>query len=248
MINKCFWLPVSLVSLCTHVLAAAPAAVSPEIIPVSPDSQVRVVISNTNPNLLVVPGDKIIGVDSAQGMFTNDNRVTGQANGGIQLMTKQLSPFTFYIRTQGGLTISVVGVPRNEDGRVLHFVSDRPVHHIVAQRWERAQPYEQTLYEIQKSVLAGRLPEGFTEAPVVALPAFRLPDWLKAEAVQMWSGGDLRLYRLAILNTSHATQHIAEPFFAAAGVRAVMIFPLSTELLPGAQTSVWVTMSDAEGG
>ena len=241
--NKLKWLALAVSCLCAAA-QAEPVALKPVNIPVSPDSQVRVALSNTSPNLLVVPGDRIIAVDSAQGMFINGNRAAGQANGGVQLMTTRTEPFTFYIRTEGGLTVSVVGVPQKRDGRVLHFISDRPVHHETARRWEASQPYVRTLTEIQKAALAGHAPEGFVEAPVAALPAFRLPVWLRVTPVSMWNGGALRLYRLSVHNTGSAALHVPERLFSAPGVRAVMVFPYSTTLMPGAETSVWVTASD----
>ncbi|WP_326832709.1 type-F conjugative transfer system secretin TraK [Providencia alcalifaciens] len=48
---------------------AATTATSPVKLTVFPDAQVRVGISNREPNMLVVPGDKIVSIDSAQGMF-----------------------------------------------------------------------------------------------------------------------------------------------------------------------------------
>lgn len=245
--NSPKWLAAALACWCASVLAE-PVALHAVNIPVSPDSQVRVALSNTNPNLLVVPGDRIIAVDSAQGMFINDNRAMGQSNGGVQLMTAQTAPFTFYVRTEGGLTVSVVGVPQKRDGRVLHFISDRPVHHEAARRWETSQPYVRLLTDIQKAVLAGKVPEGFAEAPVAALPPFSLPAWLRVEPLTMWNGGELRLYRLHVRNAGSAVLNMPERLFNAAGVRAVMVFPFSTQLMPGAQTSVWVTVSsDGEG-
>ncbi|WP_158784356.1 type-F conjugative transfer system secretin TraK [Pantoea sp. BAV 3049] len=234
---------VSLLCLSGTVLAE-PVAMLPVKIPVSPDSQVRVALSNTNPNLLVVPGDKIIAVDSAQGMFLNDNKALGQANGGVQLMTAQTTPFTFYVRTQGGLTVSVVGVPQKRDGRVLQFISSRPVQHDNARRWERSQPYVRTLISVQQAVLSGGVPKGFTEAPVVAVPTFSLPGWLSVTPQQMWSGGGLRLYRLTVRNRGVSALAIPERLFQAPGVRAVMVFPFSTTLMPGTDTQVWVTVSN----
>lgn len=227
---------------------AEPVAVLPVKIPVLPDSQVRVALSNTNPNLLVVPGDKIIAVDSAQGMFLNENKAPGQANGGVQLMTAQTTPFTFYIRTEGGLTVSVIAVPQKRDGRVLQFISGRPVQHDNARRWERSQPYVRTLTAIQQAVLSGGAPEGFTESPVAAVPAFSLPGWLSVTPLQMWSGGGLRLYRLTVRNGGASALAIPERLFQSPGVRAVMVFPFSTTLMPGTDMQVWVTVSnDGEG-
>ncbi|EKC4035925.1 conjugal transfer protein TraK, partial [Escherichia coli] len=41
---------------------AVPVAQKPVQVPVSPDAQARIALSNTQPNLLVVPGDRIVGV------------------------------------------------------------------------------------------------------------------------------------------------------------------------------------------
>ncbi|WP_148244947.1 type-F conjugative transfer system secretin TraK [Enterobacter asburiae] len=230
----------SLLCLSGSVLAESVVTL-PTKIPVSPDSQVRVALSNTNPNLLVVLGDKIIAVDSAQGMFLNDNKAQGQANGGVQLMTAQTAPFTFYVRTEGGLTVK-------RDGRVLQFISSRPVQHDDARRWEQSQPYVRTLISVQQAVLSGGVPKGFTEAPVVAAPTFSLPGWLSVMPQQMWSGGGLRLYRLTVRNRGASALAIPERLFKAPGVRAVMVFPFSTTLMPGTDTQVWVTVSnDGEG-
>nr|WP_250855043.1 type-F conjugative transfer system secretin TraK [Escherichia coli] len=131
--NKWQTLPGIAALLCGLVgnVQAAPVAQKPVQVPVSPDAQARVALSNTQPNLLVVPGDRIVGVDSAQGTFTNTGEYgqTGIANGGVILMTEKTAPFTFYIRTEGGLVVSVIGQPQARDGRVVHLISERPVRH-----------------------------------------------------------------------------------------------------------------------
>lgn len=96
--------------------------------------------------------------------------------------------------------------------------------------------------------MSGGVPKGFTEAPVVAVPTFSLPGWLSVTPQQMWSGGGLRLYRLTVRNRGASALAIPERLFQAPGVRAVMVFPFSTTLMPGADTQVWVTVSnDGEG-
>ena len=114
--------PVSMVPrllLCAGLLFSlpvfsAPVTQPPVRIPVTADSQVKVAFSNTQPNMLLVPGDRIVAVDSASGIFLNDGlkSLTGNASGGVVLMTAQTEPFTFYLRTAGGLTVSVVAVPQ----------------------------------------------------------------------------------------------------------------------------------------
>ncbi|HGV1670401.1 TPA: type-F conjugative transfer system secretin TraK, partial [Escherichia coli] len=98
--NGQMWLSaVALLCSLACGVQAAPSAQLPVRVPVSPDAQARIVLSNTQPNLLVVPGDRIVAVDSALGTFTNagDYGQTGMANGGVVLMTEKTTPFTFYV-------------------------------------------------------------------------------------------------------------------------------------------------------
>lgn len=245
--------PVSMVCrllLCAGLLFSAPAlsepaAQPPVRIPVPADSQVRVAFSNTQPNMIVVPGDRIAAVDSAAGMFLNDDQKgrTGIANGGLVLMTAQTEPFTFFVRTEGGLTFSVVAVPQKRDGRVLQFVSARPARGKTAERWERSQSYPETLIALQKGVLNNQLPDGFVRAPVTPLPPLSLPFSLTVQPESMWNGGQLRIYRLTLRNTGVKAAAIPERLFRAAGVRAVMIHPYVTSLKPGATAQIWLTVS-----
>lgn len=222
-----------------------PAAQLPVRIPVSADSQVKVSFSNTQPNMLIVPGDRIVAVDSASGMFLNEEQKgrTGMANGGVVLMTAQTKPFTFYLRTAGGLTLSVVAVPQKRDGRILQFISDRPAVSKPAERWERSLAYPETLIAIQKGVLNGTLPDSFVSAPVTALPPLTLPYGLSVQPEAMWNGGQLRVYRVTLRNTGTSEEGIPERLFRASGIRAVMIHPFVVTLKPGATAQVWLTVS-----
>ncbi|WP_247717512.1 TraK domain-containing protein [Morganella morganii] len=245
--------PVSMVPrllLCAGLLFSlpvfsAPVTQPPVRIPVTADSQVKVAFSNTQPNMLLVPGDRIVAVDSASGIFLNDGlkSLTGNASGGVVLMTAQTEPFTFYLRTAGGLTVSVVAVPQKRDGRVLQFISDRPAVSKPAERWERSQAYPETLIALQKGMLNGQLPDGFVSAPVTPLPSLSLPFPLTVQAEKMWNGGQLRIYQITLRNTGVRTAAVPERLFRADGVRAVMIHPFVSVLKPGATAQVWLTVS-----
>ncbi len=225
---------------------AEPAATLPVQIPVSPDSQVRVAFSNSEPNMLVVPGDRIVAIDSAQGMFINGNQkgATGQLSGGVVLMTTQTKPFTFYVRTAGGLTVSVVAVPQKRDGRVLQLVSSVPAKRPAAKQWERSLPYPQMLIGLHKALLNGEIPQGFAKAPVTVTPTLSLPSGYVVSTDEMWNGGEVRVYKLAVRNTTAIAKPITERLFNAQGVRAVLISPYSEQVLPGATATVWLTVSN----
>ncbi|WP_370608206.1 F-type conjugal transfer protein TraK [Citrobacter meridianamericanus] len=245
-----------LVSLSGLPLAPAVASAvtgsvaQPVKIPVSADVQARVSLSNTQPNMVVVPGDRIVAVDSAQGMFLNagDYGRTGQANGGVLLMTDKTTPFTFYVRTAGGLTVSLVAHPQARDGRVIHLMSDRPVSHPQATVWERSHPYVTTLVNLQKDLMNGRVPVGYEASPVVQAPVFSLPSALSATAEAMWSGGGLRVYRYRLVNRGTSPQAVPERLFRAPGVRSVVVSPWAETLLPAATSTLWVTVSQPAGG
>lgn len=234
------------ISSVLHPASAEPVAQLPTQIPVSPDAQVKVEFSNSEPNLLVVPGDRVVGIDSAQGMFINGNNkgTAGTANGGVVLMTAQTTPFTFYVRTVGGLTVSVVAVPKKRDGRVLQLISNKPAPQVAAKRWERSLPYPQMLIDLHKALLNGELPNGFVEAPVIAVPNFQLPSGYAVSADTMWNGGGLRVYQLHVRNTSSVAKPLSERLFNQSGVRSVVIHPYSETVLAGATATVWLTVSN----
>lgn len=235
-------------SLCCFIttVRAETTAQLPEKILVSPDSQVKVSLSNSEPNMLVVPGDRIVAIDSAQGMFINGNQkgATGVANGGVVLMTAQTKPFTFYVRTAGGLMVSVVANPKKRDGRVLQLISNQPAQSAVAKRWEHALPYPRVLVEIHKALLNQQTPKGFISAPVAALPVFNLPSAYRVTANKMWNGGELRVYQLDVMNTSSVSQPLSERLFNQHNVRSVVIYPYSDTVLAGTATTVWLTVSN----
>ncbi|EGW0627542.1 type-F conjugative transfer system secretin TraK [Salmonella enterica] len=236
---------------CSPVMAATDGRVAqPVKVPVSADVQASVALSNTQPNMVVVPGDRIVAVDSAQGMFLNSNDygLTGQANGGVILMTEKTTPFTFYVRTAGGLTVSLVAHPQARNGRVIHLMSDRPVSHPAATEWERSHPYVSTLVKLQKALMKGQVPAGYAASPVVQAPAFSLPSGLSARAEAMWSGGGLRVYRYRLENRSSVPLTVPERLFAVQGVRSVVVDPWAETLLPAATAVVWVTVSQPAGG
>lgn len=243
--------PRALLSLAVVIASSLTGAVAhaaaPVKVPVSPDAQVQIALSNTDPNMVVVPGDRIVAIDSAQGVFLNANDYgqTGQANGGVVLMTQQTKPFTFYVRTEGGLTVSIVGVPQKREGRIVQLVSDMPVRHREAQTWERSHPYVTTLVDLQRTLLNGKVPQGYVDSPVVRVPVFAsLPAAVTVRAEQMWSGGGLRVYRLNVRNTGSASVSLSERLFSADGVRSVMIAPYGDNLMPATQTTVYVTVDN----
>jgi conjugal transfer pilus assembly protein TraK len=94
-------------------------------------------------------------------------------------------------------------------------------------------------------LLNGKVPQGYVDSPVVKAPVFAsLPAAVSVRAAQMWSGGGLRVYRLNVRNTGAASVSLSERMFSAEGVRSVMIAPYGDNLMPAAQTAVYVTVDN----
>lgn len=71
--------------------------------------QANIAVSNTDPNLFMVPGDRITAINSLDGGLTNQEQTD---SGGAILATVSKKPFTFIVETERGLNFSIRAVPR----------------------------------------------------------------------------------------------------------------------------------------
>lgn len=78
-------------------------------------------MSNTDPNLFTVPGDRITAINSLDGGLTNQEQTD---SGGAILATVSKKPFTFIVETERGLNFSIRAVPRAGSGRTIQLVSE----------------------------------------------------------------------------------------------------------------------------
>lgn len=219
------------------------AVTAPVSLSFPPNGQFDLPLSNTNPNLIVVPGDRIVAVNSSVGTLT-DKRNTQE--GAALLSTLQATPFTFYLETEHGQVFSINARPTKGAGRSYRLSGQAPVHRAAARKWETAEPYETTLIALNKAIRQGNTPQGYARVPADQ-ERLNAPPGVRITAETAWSGDALRVVRWQVTNTGTLPVVLREQDFWQPGVRAVMFDTLSTALYGGATTAVYVTTGQEAG-
>lgn len=202
-----------------------------------PNGQFQLAVSNTNPNLIVIPGDRITGISSAAGKLT-DKRNT--RDGAVLFSSTSEKPFTLFIETEHGQVVSVQARPRAGEGRSYRLLNSEPVARPAAKTWETSQPYESLLVELNKAILKNRMPEGYAPAST-EYDRLSAPAGLSMTAEEAWTGNALRVVRYRVSNPFAYAVALKEQDFWRTGVRAVMFTPTALSLLPGTSVTVFVT-------
>ncbi|EGM6492989.1 type-F conjugative transfer system secretin TraK [Salmonella enterica] len=221
---------------------AATGTLAPTVVPMVNGGQARIAVSNTSPNLFTVPGDRIIAVNSLDGVLTNNEQT---ASGGVVVATVNKKPFTFILETERGLNLSIQAVPRQGAGRTIQLVSDLRGTGEEAGAWETSTPYESLLVTISQTVRGGKLPAGWYQVPVTK-ETLQAPAGLSSVADAVWTGNHLKMVRFAVENKTLSALNIRESNFWQPGTRAVMFSQPAARLLAGACMDVYV-IRDGEG-
>lgn len=219
------------------VTGHALAATAPVSLSFPPNGQFQLPVSNTNPNLIVIPGDRITGISSAAGKLT-DKRNT--SDGAVLFSSTGDKPFTLFIETERGQVVSVQATPRAGEGRSYRLLNAEPVTRPEAKLWETSQPYESLLVELNKAVLQNRMPEGYAPASTEN-DRLSAPAGLSMTAEEAWTGNALRVVRYRVSNPFSYAVAMKEQDFWRTGVRAVMFTPSALSLLPGTSVTVYIT-------
>lgn len=215
----------------------------PSTLPFSQGGQFRLSVSNTDPNMIFIPGDRVTAISASAGMLT-DRRTTGA--GGVLFATVATKPFTLYVETALGQTLSVIATPVKGEGRVYRLVSAEPPVRPEARAWETAQPYEQLLVSLSRSVLTGKAPDGYgVVAPLT--DGLKAPAGLQLTAEKAWAGDLLRADRYRVSNPNPYGLALREQDFWQPGVRAVMFDNSALSLMGGASTGLTVIRATGEG-
>lgn len=239
--NKTLFMSAGLFFTCS-VMAAGSGTLAPTLVPLANGGQANIAVSNTDPNLFSVAGDRIIAVTSLDGALTNNEQT---ASGGVVVATVNKKPFTFILETERGLNFSVRAVPREGAGRTIQLVSELRGSGEVAGAWETATPYESMLVRISQAVRGGTLPDGWHQIPVTN-EALNSPAGLSAQPGAVWVGNHLKMVRFTVENRTSSALNVRESDFWQPGTRAVMFARPVSQVLAGARLDVYV-IRDGEG-
>lgn len=219
-------------------LAAFPAWASPALtLTFPPGGQLNVIISNSNPNMIVVPGDHILSISSSAGKLTDKKNTQ---SGAVFFSSTSDTPFSFFVETKLGQVFSVNATPRKGEGRSYRLYAEKPSPRPRAQAWETAQPYESMLVALNRSLMQGILPEGYGPAAIDDEPNL-IKAGLRATPESAWTGHSLRIVRYRLVNPLSGPVALREQDFWQPGTRAVMVNPKYNRLIAGASTYLYVT-------
>ncbi|EBS1326606.1 type-F conjugative transfer system secretin TraK [Salmonella enterica subsp. enterica serovar Muenchen] len=230
----------------TAMMTAAPFAVqaqSPATISFPQGGQFRLSISNTDPNLIFIPGDKVTAI-TAQGSMLADKRLTSA--GGVLFTSVATRPFTLFVETGLGQTFSVVATPVKGEGRVYRLMSAEPPARPETRKWETAQAYEKLLISLNRAVLTGDIPDGYGEVKPLS-DGIRIPGGFSVTPQKAWAGDQLRADRYELRNTGTWGVALREQDFWKPGVRAVMFDNNAQTLMGGGRMTVTVIRENGEG-
>ncbi|HHA1672064.1 TPA: type-F conjugative transfer system secretin TraK [Enterobacter roggenkampii] len=216
---------------------------APTVVPMSNGGQASIALSNTDPNLFTVPGDRIVAMNSLDGALTNQEQT---ANGGVIVATVNKKPFTFIIETERGMNYSIRAVPRAGAGRTVQLVTELRGSGEPARVWEESMPYDAMLVSLSQGIRNGTLPDGYASIPVsgeTLLPVAGVSSYPEA----VWVGHHLKIVRFSVKNESLSPLNIRESDFWQQGTRAVMFSQPASMLMVNGRMSVWVILS-GEGG
>lgn len=230
----------------TAMMAAVPWTAqgqSPATLNFPQGGQFRLSISNTDPNMIFIPGDKVTAI-TAQGGMLADKRLTSA--GGVLFTSVATRTFTLYVETALGQTFSVVATPVKGEGRVYRLMSAEPPARPETRQWETAQAYEKLLISLNRAVLTGVMPDGYGEVKPLS-DGIRVPGGFSVTPQKAWAGDQLRADRYELRNASTWGVALREQDFWKPGIRAVMFDNNAQTLMGGGRMTITVIRENGEG-
>lgn len=215
------------------------AATGPAAIPFENDASFTVILSNTNPNKIVIDGEMVTSISGPTGAYDKDST----ADGALILSPLVGQNFTVFIQTASGAALSLNVQPKPGTGRTLHYtpLSAPKIRNEDAKAWEEGQTYEKTLVSLARSIALGEVPEGYHELPVSRMPAYSPAVSVRMTPERQFTGAHLRVVRFRVTNPGAVTTTLRERDFWRKGVRAVMLS--QNQLYAGGEGYAWVVFS-----
>lgn len=216
------------------------AATSPAAIPFENDATFSIVLSNTNPNKIIIDGELVTSISGPTGAYDQS-----QTNEGALILSPLVGQnFTVFLQTASGASVSLNVEPKPGNGRTLRFVPlSMPVHKSDdAKAWEEGQSYEKTLVSLSRAIVRGEAPDGYQEFPVSRMPQYTPAVAVRLTPERQLVGAHLRAVRYRMTNPGMVTLSLRERDFWRKGVRAVMFS--QNQLYAGGQGYIWIVFSD----
>ena len=128
---------------------------SARIISFKDNDQISVVLSRVDTNRIEVKGDKITAVNGPTGEYAAKNDASGAAYISVY---KQL-PFTVFLTTEAGHSLSLFVVPKNVVGKTLILKARSASKEAIAK--EKDTPYQKLLTALITGMVNHKAPDGY---------------------------------------------------------------------------------------
>jgi len=198
-------------------------------------------LSKSDPNRLTVQGDAITSIACMHRFCVNTIRhKEADALLVLDTLAQASTGFSFYVTTESGKTIPLLGVPEDMSGQTIEIKATGGS--IKAKKFENKNPYTATLMTVIKMMMrfgeTGVVPEGYAVSDIKETEQHNSHSGLSIVPVQAFSGDKLNglVYRVKN-NTSEPINLTGEQFYH----QGVLAVALEDELLRvGAMTRVFL--------
>jgi conjugal transfer pilus assembly protein TraK len=184
---------------------------------------------------------------SARVRTTADNATTEVSGGIVYVAPSNSSPISMYITesddesTAISLTLVPRALPPRELAVSIDGAAERP-RSVVAERWERSHPYEETLKVLLREVALGNVPQGYAIGDDVSFEPYCYQQGLNFSFQQALAGHSFQVAIGVVTNESDRTVEFREDScLREQRVAAVAAWP-AVLLPPGGQSEVYAVI------
>lgn len=180
-------------------------------------------ISSVDVTRIFVAGDRIKSIRGIKGAYTREN---DEANGEVYIRptaSYQNRAFTVLITTENDrhftLLLNPLAVPSDT---IMVLFKDKASLEKAA-KVEKASPYEKSLIELAKSMVAGVQPEGYSTQHVISKQFYRLNQTGYFNLIRIYKGAYYQGEVFKFTNRGASTFELDERSFYSDGTRLVAI-------------------------
>lgn len=211
------------------------------------NTDVTVLLSDSNYNRLVVKGDKITQAHFPEGSLGIKN----EEDGSLYVMLASQTPFTLFLTTESGHHFSATVSGEPSLGKTIEFVpqSIAPVKTYArttppTPTTSPTPPYANAISSLMTNMMTNQTPHGF-EVKNHYGRVIRLQQGMMLTPKRTYKGLELQGEVMELYNANKVALDIQEAWFADAGVKAVSLS--STTLAPKQKALVYRVSEQAHG-
>ncbi|MFC1040035.1 type-F conjugative transfer system secretin TraK [Pasteurella multocida] len=204
-------------------------------------------ISSTEPNIVHVKNDSIVGISSKSGAIIQDSTI---GDGSVMFSTKENKPFSILIETEKGYTFTLKATPKQTSSMSIvinNFDDKGSSNESVQQILNYPQTYSGFISYVFTEILNKRLPNGFIESSNKSYQIDKsMQAYFKVKNTEAWVGQNVRVVKIEIKNISKTEFELNERYFWNKNVMAITFDPKTLNLYPQSTVYAYVMLREVE--